>query len=231
SAERAIAFLRKTFRESKSGLYALDLDGKAKLGASGLALIAMCREIDARGRSADRQVARRLARFIVSQQRKDGGFESYLRLRGDEPAGSTSLYYPGEAMLGLLRLHEITKERWLIGSVRRGADYLIRTEREGGPLPPAPWFIQAVELFYRSDPSPGYSKHAIDLAEAMVANRSDDVEGGDLEGGADAGDARLTPVASRAEGLIAAYRLARRTADPRSGVIADALKAATRFQI
>src|SRR5262249_54315261 len=146
SAERAIAFLRKTFRESKSGLYALDLDGKAKLGASGLALIAMCREIDARGRGADRQVARRLARFIVSQQRKDGGFESYLRLRGDEPAGSTSLYYPGEAMLGLLRLHEITKERWLIGSVRRGADYLIRTEREGGPLPPDAWFIQALEL-------------------------------------------------------------------------------------
>jgi len=49
-------------------------------------------------------------------QHPDGSFESYLRLRGDERVGGVSLYYPGEAMLGLARAATWASTR---GSARR----------------------------------------------------------------------------------------------------------------
>ena len=81
----------------------LDVDGKGKLGALGLALLALTRKLEADSTPEDREHALRIGRQIVAMQQPDGAFDSYLPIRGDEKAGSVSLYYPGEAMLGLAR--------------------------------------------------------------------------------------------------------------------------------
>lgn len=231
SAASAIKFLVTRVRPfEKNAAYVLDFDGKAKLGATGLALIAICKQSEAAARPADLELARRLARFIVSQQRADGGFESYWKVRGDEPSGSVSLFYPGEAMLGLLTLHRMTKEPGLLDAARRGADFLIKTQRTRG-LPPDAWFIQALERLYQITPNSAYSGHAIDLAAAMIANQIGEFEEGEQDSEADLTDTRAAMVASRAEGMVAAYLLARKTGDKRADMIATHLRVSVRFQL
>lgn len=233
AARRATEFLKTRFRpaRNKSGLYVLDFDGKAKLGANGLALIVLTRQLELDPRRGDRVSAERLATLILSLQHKDGSFDSYYRLHGNEPAGSVSLYYPGEAMLGLLRLFKVNGDRRLIDSARRGADRLIALQREMDQLPPDAWLMQALEALHRIGQERRYADHAIALAQSMIAEQytADDAPG--FEGGFGPGRPRGTAAASRAEGILAAYRIARATGDARASGIGGALKAVARFML
>ena len=84
----------------------------AKLGGTGLALVAMisCRSVKCT--ELDDEVLRRLGRFILFMQRDDGSFFSkYTPSEGGKQGDWVSLYYPGEAALGLVMLFEITGEK------------------------------------------------------------------------------------------------------------------------
>jgi hypothetical protein len=233
AARRAVDFLKTRFRPARESntFYVLDNDGKAKLGANGLALIAMTRQIELDSKSADRESAVKLANLIILMQRKDGSFESYYRVRGDEPQGSVSLYYPGEAILGLVELFRLTGEKRLFDSARRGAEYLIESERRMSILPPDAWLMQALEALFKVERAPRYAEHAIALAEAMIAEQYTENDSPAYAGGFRPGPPRATPAASRAEGMVAAYRLARSIKDSRASKIAAALKASARFQL
>jgi hypothetical protein len=114
---------------------------------------------------------------------------------------------------------------------RRGADALIESQQARGPLPPDAWLMQALESLHRKSPDPRYSRHALDLAEAMMASQYDDEDGPEYAGGFGPGEPRTTSAASRAEGLVAALKLARRTSDRRASGIAAALRSTARFQL
>ena len=72
SARRAVRFLTARFRRARGtqGSYVLDFDGKAKLGANGLALVALARQIELDPKRADRGSATKLANLILAMQRK-----------------------------------------------------------------------------------------------------------------------------------------------------------------
>jgi len=179
AARRAMTFLKSRFRPSREGnaVYVLDNDGKAKLGANGLALLALTRQMELDPKSADSESAAKLANLILLMQRKDGSFENYYRIRGDDPPQvGASLYYPGEG-------------------------------------------------------APKFAEHAIALAEAMIAEQYTVRDSPVYAGGFRPGPPRATPAASRAEGMVAAYRLATSIRDSRASKIADALKASARFQL
>lgn len=232
SARRAIDFLKTRFRPArgKSGLYVLDFDGKTKLGANGLALIALARQLELDPKRGDRASAERLANLILSLQHKDGSFASYYRLHGNEPTGSVSLYYPGEAMLGLVRLFKLNGDRRLIESVRRGADHLIAAQKKMETLPDDSWLMQALEVAHGIKKGDRYAEHAINIAESMIADQYTSASRHpEYEGGFRPGRPRATPAASRAEGIVAAYRLARATGDARAPGLAAALKSVARF--
>jgi AMMECR1 domain-containing protein len=233
SARRAVDYLKTRFKAARSGraLYVLDNDGKGKLGAAGLALVALTSQMELDVRSADPESARRLADHILSMQRKDGAFESYYRLKGDEPAGSVSLYYPGEAILGLVSLFDLNGDKRLLDAARHGADYLIYTQRKMSALPPDAWMMQALERLHRIGREPKYARHAIALAEAMIAEQYTASDLAGYAGGFRPGLPRATPAASRAEGLVAAYRLARKIDDARASKIKAALVSSARFQL
>jgi hypothetical protein len=233
AARRAVSFLKTRFRPSRdsSAIYVLDNDGKAKLGANGLALLALTRQMELDPKSADSESAVKLANLILLMQRKDGSFDSYYRIRGDEPQGSVSLYYPGEAIFGLVQLFRFNRDKRLFDSARRGAEYLIKSERRMASLPPDAWSMQALEALFKVERTPDYAEHAIALAEAMIAQQYTEHDAPVYAGGFRPGLPRSTPAASRAEGMLAAYRLARATKDSRASKIAAALKASTRFQL
>ncbi|HEX8183178.1 MAG TPA: hypothetical protein VF747_00455 [Blastocatellia bacterium] len=233
AANRAVNFLKTRFRPARESdaAYVLDNDGKAKLGANGLALLALARQAELDPKSADRENAAKLANLIILMQRKDGSFESYYRIRGDEAHGSVSLYYPGEAILGLVELFRLTGDKRLLDSARRGAEYLIESQRSMGSLPADAWLMQALEALFKVERRPKYAEHTIALAEAMIAEQYTENDSPLYAGGFRPGPPRATPAASRAEGMVAAYRLARSMKDARASKIASALKASVRFQI
>lgn len=234
SAHRAIVFLKTRFRPGRASRssYVLDFDGKAKLGANGLALIALARQLELDPKRGDRASAERLANLILSLQHKDGSFASYYRLHGKEPAGSVSLYYPGEAMLGLVRLFKLNGDRRLLESVQRGADHLIAAQKKMDTLPPDAWLMQALELAHGITKENRYADHAIDIAASMIEEQYTPASGHPgYEGGFGPGRPRATPAASRSEGIVAAYRMARAIGDPRAPAIGAALKLVARFML
>jgi len=233
ASRRAIAFLKTRFRSARSGkaVYVLDYDGKAKLGASGLALAALARQIQLDRRFADRRSAMRLANLILAMQRKDGSFEMRYRLQSGDEQGFESLYYPGEALLGLIRLFKLNGDQRLLNAALRGAGFLIESQRRMDTLPADAWLMQALGDLYNASPQKQYDGHAIALAEAMMAEQYDGNDQADYAGGFGPGPPRATPAASRAEGLVSAYRLARSIGDVRASKIASALRACARFQL
>ena len=233
SARRAVRFLCTRFRHARGtqGSYVLDYDGKAKLGASGLALVALTRQIELDPKNGNRRSAEGFAKLILALQRKDGSFEMRYKLRGNEQVFSESLYYPGEAMLGLIRFHGLNHDSRLLDAASRGADYLIKRQQSMNELPADAWFMQALEALYNIGHEKRYAEHAIALAEAMIADQYTEDAPQGYEGGFGPGSPRGTPAASRSEGLVAAYRIARATGDVRAAKIASALKASARFQL
>src|SRR5256714_7910773 len=232
AARLALVFLQRRFRRAREAdaVYVLDDDGKAKLGANGLALIALGLQMRLDARSADRANARRLANLILRMQHRDGSFASYSALK-DGPHERASLYYPGEALLGLIELYRQTGGRRLLDAARRGADYLIARQRRMSRLPPDAWLMQALEALYSMTREPPLAAHAINLGEAMIGEQYTESQMPFYVGGYGPGVPRATPAASRAEGLLAAWRLARLTEDPRAARLAEALKLSARFQL
>ncbi len=233
SARRAIRFLVTRVRRAPrtQGAYVLDYDGKAKLGANGLTLVALTRQIELLPGSGDLRNAEALARLILSLQRKDGSFEMRYTLPGNGQSLFESLYYPGEAMLGLIRLYGLNHDARLLSAARRGADYLIGRQQKMNELPADAWFMEALEALYKVGREKKYVEHALALAEAMIADQYTEDAPQGFAGGFGPGSPRATPAASRAEGLVAAYRLARRTGDARASKIAASLRASAMFQL
>jgi hypothetical protein len=233
AARRAMYFLKTRFRGGRghNAIYVLDYDGKAKLGANGLALVALAKQIHLDPKSADRKAAAGLANLILAMQRADGSFETRLSIRQEDPSGAASLYYPGEAMLGLIRLFELNYDKRLLEAARRAADFLIDEQRTMSSLPADAWLMQALEALYKISSEKKYAEHTLALAEAMIADQYTDSGPENYAGGFGPGSPRATPAASRAEGLLSAYRIARLTGDPRASGIAASLKASAGFQL
>jgi len=233
-ARRAIGFLKTRFRTTRSGKaeYVLDFDGKAKLGAIGLSLVALTDQLRLDKQFADPNRTAKLANMILAMQRKNGSFEMRYRLQEADDQGIDSIYYPGEALLGLIRLFKLNNDRRMLDASRRGIAFLIRSQQRNARLPADAWLMQAIDDFYNTSPNQSFARHEIALADAIIGDQYDEADDrSEYEGGFGPGPPRTTPAASRAEGLVSAYRLARSIADPSATKIARSLKSCARFQM
>ena len=184
---------------------------QAKLGGAGLGLVALAGLERIEPGFTPLADLRGLGRFIVFMQKPDGGFVSkYIPATGGRDDSWTSLYYPGEAALGLLMLHELDRaELWLSTAVKALA-YLAR-EREGKTDVPADhWALLATAKLLsleRAEMTPDLRRrlvgHAEQICEAILADQVAGSGRGGLAGGFNA-LGRVTPTATRLEGLLAA---------------------------
>ena len=69
------------------------------------------------------------------------------------------------------------------------------------------------------------------LAESIIADQYTTEDGDEYAGAFAPGEPRVTPAASRAEGIIAAYRMAVPLKDWRESKLAMSLRASARFQL
>lgn len=176
---------------------------EAKLGGAGLALAAWA----ARSREArvapDRVQLQALGRFLVYQQRPDGSFHSKYR-DGRRQGSWVSLYYPGEAALGLIALSRLDPDPLWSRSAERALNRLAEDRQAAGVWPADHWAVIATAALLAD---PGYAGGArqslLRHSEAIVAT----ILAGEQPHGRLTEDPRTTPTAIRLEALLAALSL------------------------
>ncbi len=185
---------------------------EAKLGGAGLSLVALAGLEKTAPGSVKVADLRRLAAFVAFMQQDSGGFHSkYLTSQsGGYFDEWVSLYYPGEATLGLLSLHELDpNERWLRRAGKALA-YLAGKRAGEMDVPPDHWALLATARWLSLEPEAGgppratIVAHAVQICESMLRDLPATFDQADLLRGSFVADGRTTPTATRLEGLLAA---------------------------
>ncbi len=183
---------------------------KAELGAVGLGLVALSGVEQARPNAVPLAELQSLAKFVLFLQKPDGGF--YSRYFADKGLDSQwqSLYYPGEAVLGLVRLYELDhSQRWLVAA-GKGLAYLAKSRGGAQQVPPDHWALIATAKFlpyYGQSACPipreELVRHAVQICERFVHEQIMNAADARVNGAFDPAG-RTTPTAIRMEGLLAA---------------------------
>ena len=184
----------------------------AKLGGTGLGLVALVRAEQLEPGSFSLEQLRDLGNFVLFMQQPDGRFYSrYIPSRGGYDTTWTSLFYPGEAALGLLHLYRLDDdEQWYRGALK-ALLYLANVRENRIETPPDHWALLATAELWRQTPPPSPDdrrrllEHARKVTRTILDQFSDSMP--DLLQGSVTGDGRTTPVATRVEGILAARSL------------------------
>lgn len=184
---------------------------QAKLGGAGLGLVALSGLDSVRPGFTPMVDLQALGRFILYMQKADGSFYSkYIPSTVGRDDSWTSLYYPGEAALGLLMLYELDPDRAWFDAAGRALDYLARTRAGKSEVPADHWALLATAKLLALDEGriaeaerARLFAHAAQICRVILDQQLADRTYGDLHGGF-ATDGRVTPTATRLEGLLAA---------------------------
>ncbi len=116
----------------------------AKLGGIGISLLAFLSAERITGPVVPLTDLQKLGNGILYLQKEDGSFYSRLTgQNGDLDDSMPSLYYPGEAVLGLLHLYEKDpQEKWLTGAVK-ALNYLAVSRENERFVPADHWALLA----------------------------------------------------------------------------------------
>ncbi len=180
---------------------------QAKLGGAGLGLVALVSLERLAPGTTDLEELRGVARFILSMQKENGSFYSKYFAEGGRDDLWTSLFYPGEAALGLIMLYEIDPDpAWLKGAVH-ALEYLARTRQGRASVPVDNWALIASGRLLAIDPGDvevdrrRIEAHAIQIVEEILRARPTPTENDPIISFVPNG--RTTPTATRVEGLVA----------------------------
>jgi hypothetical protein len=181
---------------------------EAKLGGAGLALVAVATLERTSAASAPLTPADKvegLLRFVDWMQRPDGSFYSKYRRGAGRDDSWTSLYYPGEAALGVTLAGG---SRWQTVAID-ALMFLARSRRGAAKVPPDHWALIATGAVLRNNPwlPKATRKELLDHARRIVDGMIDALPKHAADSpwfGSWGSDARTTPAATRLEGLIAA---------------------------
>ena len=238
SAERALRFLVDSvvsFGTPDEKMTIIVDQGKIKLGGVALTLVALVEYEKATQAATHRPLMRELARYIVHSQLDDGRLISQRYY----PSGTirkdfVSEYYPGEAILGLLRLHSLDPQDLWLATAEKAARYLITGRDAGKSVPELShdhWLLYALNELYRLRSEDLFLDHALRITQAITRAQNRSPPDPDWLGSYYV-PPRSTPTAVRTEGLLAAYALTRdlgRHADASS--ILEAVKLGIGFQL
>jgi hypothetical protein len=189
-------------------LVVADEPGVAHLGAVAFALLTLV----GAGDGAPPRLAQRLADSILSLQRPDGGFHTHFPAATQPEAED---FYPGEAMLALMHLHERHPDPRYPEALARALPYYrahFRRERRAAFVP---WQTAAYAHLYRLTGAREHADVVLALADAILPLQyaGEGVEWPDYVGGYRAGRVPGIAAATYNEGVLEAYDVARRRGD------------------
>lgn len=136
---------------SRSSVTGSQRPDTAKLGGAGLALVALVHWENIAPGSIPPETLAGLGRFLCRMQQPDGSFVSrYIPELGGEDPSWQSLYYPGEAALGLVMLYELDGDRQWLAAAERALEYLARSRQAVEDLPHDHWALIATDRLLRA---------------------------------------------------------------------------------
>ena len=186
---------------------------QAKLGGAGLGLVAFVRLEQLQPGFSKLEDLRGLASFIRSMQRPDGSFYSkYFRSTGRD-ATWHSLYYPGEAALGLLNLYRMdADDRWL-KAASAAMMFLASSQEQSPSVRPDHWMLLAatqlkplLERDHSLESRASLMRHVRRTCKRMAEDQRPFLSNPQLRG-CFVEDGRTTPTSIRLEGLLAALSI------------------------
>lgn len=189
---------------------------RAKLGGAGLGLIALCNMERISPGTTDLEYMRKIGNFILFLRNDDGSITSRFDTTTGKDYKWTSLYYPGEAALGLVYLYELEtdaelKSEWLSGATQTLL-YLekLRRFQHFEDIEPDHWALLATSrlLNHLDEMSLEYwlvYEHAMRVVRSMLYSISK--EELQRHHGCFTRDRRTCPTATRLEGLTASMSI------------------------
>lgn len=199
----------------------------AELGATGLGLVALAAVREVRPEAIPLEQLQSLGRFLLFLERGDGSFVSKYRLETGPVPNWESLYYPGEAALGLLALYQADHSPTWLNAAAKSLAYLAKSRAGLTTVPADHWaLIATAELLRYCDPKTcpvsreELVRHAIQICDSILRQqRSGSTM--TLDGAFDS-TGRTAPAATRMEGLLAAMEFLPK------GKLSTEIEAATR---
>lgn len=219
AAQKAISYLVKRSRF-------MTLNGKevkviveknnAKVGGNALSIVALAKYTQLTGDKQHLPLMQDMASWLREIQGDNGNFTVHKQKYSTGKASDfVSHYYPGEAILSLVRLYQVDgNEEWL-DVAERAADYLINIRDNDATIDTIAhdhWLLYGLNDLYRERKKDMYLKHAFFICDAILKTQINEGESRpELVGGyrpKSGNEPQVTPVACRSEGLGAAYNLA-----------------------
>ncbi|MDB9314126.1 hypothetical protein PN462_13525 [Spirulina sp. CS-785/01] len=182
---------------------------QAKLGGTGLGLVALLSLETITPNFTPLAELQGLGRFLVSMQKADGGFYSkYIPSRGGRMEDWQSLFYPGEAALGLLMLYERDNAEVWLNTAYKTLEFLARSREQATDIPIDHWALLATQKLFSLNILDRAAQnllmtHAMQICEAILQTQVVSPQRPDYTGGFTK-NGRVTPTATRLEGLLAA---------------------------
>lgn len=180
-----------------------------KLGGNGLGLLALAYLEKIKPGTTNVYILQKMGDFILFMQKKNGGFYSkYFSDQRGRDDSWTSLYYPGEAVLGLLMLYEIDSDIKWLNAAAKALKYLAKLRKSEPVVAADHWALIATTklLKHYNDlemdiPAKLFIDHGIQISKSIIKAvpqfPSDSPYYGCMTS-----DGRTTPTATRLEGLL-----------------------------
>jgi hypothetical protein len=182
----------------------------ADLGATGLGLVALTSVELAKPNSVPHEQLQAMGRFLLFLQKSDGSFVSKYHIESGPDEDFESLYYPGEAALGLIDLYEVDHSPMWLTAAAKALSYLARSRAKIADVPPDHWALIATAKllpYYSQSASPASREelihHATQICQSLMKDQLRNSANRSLDGSFDP-TGRTAPAATRMEGLLAA---------------------------
>jgi hypothetical protein len=195
-----------------------DRPPQAKLGGTGLGLVALAQIQRMQPEWISIAKLQQLGQFLTYMQKEDGGFAAkYVPSQGGIRDDWQSLYYLGEAALGLLELYQQDPQEVWLQAALDSLTYLARSRQGKKQVPADHWALLATEKLFsltteeqRSGSSNLLTNHARQICQQILRHLPEQqvIEDWGLMRDVSTSlnaSGRTTPTATRLEGLLAAW--------------------------
>ncbi len=200
-------YLKFAKSDGRGGRY-LDINGKTEIASAAFAILTLIEWPDYPRRE---QWIQQFADGIVHQQERGGAYRTFVGRSGTRKGID---YYPGEAMLALMKAYRELKDPTYLASVERAFPFYQTYWRRERSTAFVPWHSQADLLLYQATGNGEYASFVFELNDWLIERQQSYVWSSEDSSGGFGPGANSRPgnsTASYLEGLNAAYRLAELT--------------------